>query len=45
VYTVLMPKNPAAKLDAARVPGEDMSDVILRLATEAKTAAKPYALR
>ena len=41
VYTVLMPKNPAAKLDAARVLGEDMSDVILRLAKEAKTPAKP----
>jgi hypothetical protein len=41
LYTVLMPKNLAAKLDAARVPGEDMSDVILRLAKEAKTPAKP----
>jgi hypothetical protein len=38
-YTVLMPKNLAANLDAARVPGEDMSDVIVRLAKEAKTAA------
>ena len=45
VYTVLMPKNLAAKLDTARVPGEDMSDVILRLAKEAKTPAKPYPLR
>ena len=45
VYKVLMPKNLAAKLEAARVPGEDMSDVILRLATEAKTAAKPCLLR
>jgi hypothetical protein len=45
VYTVLMPKNLAAKLDAARVPGEDMSDVILRLAKEAKPPAKPYPLR
>jgi hypothetical protein len=45
VYTVLMPKNLAAKLDAARVPAEDMSDVILRLAKEAKTPAKPYPLR
>jgi hypothetical protein len=44
VYTVLMPKNLAAKLDAARVPGEDMSDVIVRLAKEAKTPAKPYPL-
>ncbi|HEY5203597.1 MAG TPA: hypothetical protein VIJ63_03220 [Roseiarcus sp.] len=40
VYTVLMPKNLAAHLDAARVPGEDMSDVIVRLAKEAKTPAK-----
>ena len=39
-YTVLMPKNLAANLDAARVPGENMSDVILRLAKEAKTPAK-----
>ena len=45
VYKVLMPKNLAAHLDAARVPGEDLSDVILRLAKEAKTPAKPYTLR
>jgi hypothetical protein len=45
VYTVLMPKNLAAKLDAARVPGEDLSDVILRSAKEAKTPAKPCPLR
>ena len=45
VYTVLMPKNLAARLDAARALGEDMSDVILRLAKEAKTPAKPYSLR
>ena len=44
-YTVLMPKNLADKLDAARMPGEDLSDVILRLAKEAKTPAKPYTLR
>jgi hypothetical protein len=44
-YTVVMPKELAAKLDAACVPGEDMSDVILRLAKEAKTPAKPYTLR
>jgi hypothetical protein len=43
VYTVLMPKNLAAKLDTARVPGEDMSDVILRLAKEAKGPMKPSA--
>ena len=42
-----MPKSLAAKLDAARVLGEDMSDVILRLAKEAETPAKPdpFALR
>ena len=45
VYTVLMPKNLAAHLEAARVPGEDMSDVILRLAKEAETPAKPFPLR
>jgi hypothetical protein len=44
-YTVLMQKQLAAKLDAARAPGEDMSDVILRLAKEAETPAKPYLLR
>ena len=41
MYTVLMPKSLAAHLDAARVPGENMSDVILRLAKEAETPAKP----
>jgi hypothetical protein len=35
VYKVLMPKNLAAKLDAARALGEEISDVILRLAKEA----------
>jgi hypothetical protein len=45
VYRVLMPKNLAAKLETARVPGEDMSDVIMRLAKEAETPAKPYPLR
>jgi hypothetical protein len=45
VYTVLMSKNLAAQLDAARAPGEDMSDVILRLAKEAKIPAKPSPLR
>ena len=44
-YTVLMSKQLAAKLDAARAPGEDMSDVILRLAKEAKTPAKPFPSR
>jgi hypothetical protein len=42
VYKVLMPKNLAAPLDAARVSGEDMSDVILRLARDAKTPAIPH---
>ena len=45
VYKVLMPKNLAAKLDGARVPGERMSDVILRLAREAKTPVSPHPLR
>jgi hypothetical protein len=45
VYTVLMPKTLAANLAAARVSGEDVSDVIMRLAREAKTPAKPYPLR
>ena len=45
VYTVLMPKNLAARLEAARVSDEDVSDVIMRLAKEAKTPAKPYPLR
>jgi hypothetical protein len=45
VYTVLMPKTLAANLEAARVFGEDVSDVIMRLAREAKTPAKPYPLR
>jgi hypothetical protein len=45
LYRVLMPKNLAARLDAARAPGEDMSDVILRLAKDAETPEKPYPLR
>jgi hypothetical protein len=45
VYTVLMPKSLAANLEAARGSDEDMSDVIVRLAREAKTAAKPCPLR
>jgi hypothetical protein len=44
-YTVLMPKQLSAKLDAVRAPGEDLSDVILRLAKEAKTPAKRYRVR
>jgi hypothetical protein len=45
VYKVLMPKNLAAHLDAARVSGEGMSDVILRLASEAAAPASPHPLR
>jgi hypothetical protein len=45
VYKVLMPKNLVSKLDGARVSGEGMSDVILRLAREAAAAASPHPLR
>ena len=45
MYKVLVPNKLAAKLEAARVFGEDMSDVILRLAKEAKAPAKPHPLR
>lgn len=45
VYTVLMPKSLAANLEAARVSGEDVSDVIMRLAKEAKIPAKPDPVR
>ena len=45
VYRVLMPKNLAAKLDGARLSGEGMSDVILRLAREAKIPAGPHPFR
>lgn len=45
VYKVLMPKRLAARLDAERAVGEDMSDAILRLAQEAKAAAKPHPFR
>lgn len=45
VYRVLMPENLAAKLDGARQSGEGMSDVILRLAREAKTPAGPHPFR
>jgi hypothetical protein len=45
MYKVLTPKNLAAKLVGARVSGEGMSDVILRLAREAKTPASPHPLR
>jgi hypothetical protein len=39
LYKVLMPKSLAANLDAARAFGEEMSDVILRLAREATAPA------
>ncbi|MGB7973209.1 MAG: hypothetical protein WCF81_02420 [Roseiarcus sp.] len=45
VYRVLMPKGLAAKLDAARMSGEDMSDVVLRLAKEAKIPASRHPFR
>jgi hypothetical protein len=45
VYKVLMPKGLAVKLDAARVVGEDISDVILRLAQEAKATSNPDPFR
>jgi hypothetical protein len=45
VYKVLMPKSLAAKLEAAGASGEDMSDVILRLAKEAGAPASPPPFR
>lgn len=45
VYKVLMPRSLAARLDAARAVGEDMSNAILRLAKEAKAAANPHPFR
>jgi hypothetical protein len=45
VYKVLMPRRLAARLDAARAVGENMSDVILRLAQEAKTPVDPHPCR
>jgi hypothetical protein len=44
VYKVLMARNLAARLDAARAVGEDVSDVILRLAQEAKATASRHPL-
>jgi hypothetical protein len=41
MYKVLMSKGLAANLEAARALGEGMSDVILRLAEEAKGPPKP----
>jgi hypothetical protein len=40
MYTVFMLKSLAAHLDAARMSGEDISDVIVRLAKEAKSPTK-----
>ena len=40
LYKVLMPKSLVANLDAARALGEEMSDVILRLAREATAPAR-----
>jgi hypothetical protein len=45
VYKVLMPRKLAAKLEAARGGGENISDVILRLAHEAKASANPHPFR
>ncbi len=45
VYRVLMPKKLADKLRAARAADEEISDAILRLAQEAKAAAKPHPFR
>jgi hypothetical protein len=45
VYKVLMPKRLAARLGAARALGEDISDVILRLAQEVKTRGDPPSSR
>ena len=39
MYKVAMPGKLAAKLNAARSFGEDMSDVILRLVEEARASA------
>ncbi len=43
VYKVLMPKGLAANLQAARLSDEGLSEVILRLAEEAKGPTKPSA--
>jgi hypothetical protein len=45
VYKVLMPKRLAARLQAARTPGEAISDVILRLAQEAGALGDPRPFR
>jgi len=45
VYRVMMPKGLAAHLDASRASGEGISEVILRLAKEAKGRTRPRAPR
>jgi ribosomal protein S12 methylthiotransferase accessory factor YcaO len=45
VYRVMMPKGLAAHLDASRASGEGLSEVILRLAKEAKGRTRPRAPR
>ena len=45
VYKVLMPKNLAARLNAARAANEAVSDVILRLAAEMKPPPDPHPSR
>jgi hypothetical protein len=44
-HKVLMPRKLADKLNAIRDFGEDMSDVILRLADEAKSPANRRSFR
>jgi hypothetical protein len=41
MYKVVMPRKLADKLNAVRDFGEDMSEVILRLAHEAQASANP----
>jgi hypothetical protein len=41
MYKVAMPRKLADKLNAARDFGEDLSDVILRLAEDARAPAGP----
>jgi hypothetical protein len=45
MYKVLMPRKLADQLSAMRDFGEDISDVILRLAKEAKAPASCGAVR
>jgi hypothetical protein len=41
MYRVSMPRKLAARLSGLREFGEDLSDVILRLAEEAQASASP----